>query len=268
MSVEVTKQRESNFELLRLMAMLLVVLVHANFWSIGSPSQEYFSQEFFLSTIRVLMESLSIVCVNVFVLISGWFGIRMSWAKLFSFLFQIVYFNVICFLIYTILLGKTLGLDEAVKYFFLLTERYWFVKAYLGLMLIAPVLNLFIDKSDVKLKKYVLIGYFSFQCLYGWLLPSVSWISSGSSLSSFAFLYLLAGYAKNVPPPRVIKKISWKHYLIFYFLSAISITAIYVFFLIKTGLGIGVFAYSCPIVIIESMSLFLFFLRFISVARW
>ena len=41
--------------------------------------------------LRMLFESLAIVCVNVFVLISGWFGIRPKWKSVTNFLFQVFF---------------------------------------------------------------------------------------------------------------------------------------------------------------------------------
>ena len=72
------KKRESNFELLRIIAMLLVMITHATFLALGVPTHDdsinipYSSFGIFLS------QSFSTVCVNIFVLLSGWFGIKIN----------------------------------------------------------------------------------------------------------------------------------------------------------------------------------------------
>lgn len=92
MSVGV-KNRSSNFELLRIVSMLLVMVVHANFSTIGAPTIEDWNVAPHITFVRHFVESLSIVCVDVFVLISGWFGIRFSMDRLKKFVFQILFFS-------------------------------------------------------------------------------------------------------------------------------------------------------------------------------
>ena len=58
--------------------MLLVLAVHANYFSIGSPSATELKTDIIPSVTRVFLQAACLVCVNVFVLISGWFGIRRS----------------------------------------------------------------------------------------------------------------------------------------------------------------------------------------------
>lgn len=67
------KRRQSNIELLRITSMLLVLIVHANFKVLGAPNNDNISIDLFGSIMRYLTESLSIVCVNAFVLISSEF---------------------------------------------------------------------------------------------------------------------------------------------------------------------------------------------------
>ena len=62
------KVRDSNIELLRIIAMILVMVVHASFKSIGAPTLEDINSDSIGTFLRFLSESLSIICVNVFVL--------------------------------------------------------------------------------------------------------------------------------------------------------------------------------------------------------
>ena len=66
------KIRQSNLELCRILAILLVVLVHANFAWCGWPSN--FSECNFA---RLLIEGFAIIGVNVFVLITGYFLLKL-----------------------------------------------------------------------------------------------------------------------------------------------------------------------------------------------
>lgn len=72
----IKKERDSNMELLRMVAMFMVLLVHADYFALGAPSVEYIQTNQADSFLRIFFEAVSIVCVNVFVLISGYYGIR------------------------------------------------------------------------------------------------------------------------------------------------------------------------------------------------
>ena len=70
--------RLSNFELLRILAMFLVLIVHCNYRFLGVPTTDE-AREFILPTFaRVSFQNISIVCVNLFVMISGWFGAKLQ----------------------------------------------------------------------------------------------------------------------------------------------------------------------------------------------
>jgi surface polysaccharide O-acyltransferase-like enzyme len=92
------KERESNFELLRIISMFLVLVVHADYFSLGAPSLQDCVSNPVQSIFRIGVESISIICVNVFVLISGWFGIRFKWKSICNFLFQVFFFGVLMIL--------------------------------------------------------------------------------------------------------------------------------------------------------------------------
>lgn len=80
--------RNSGMELLRITAMFLVLVVHADYVALGVPEDVMNAN----TICRVAIEALGLVCVNCFVLISGWFGIRASIKGFCNFMFQCVYF--------------------------------------------------------------------------------------------------------------------------------------------------------------------------------
>ena len=82
------KERESNMELLRIVAMFLILVLHSNFFTIGEPSANDIIQEPIVSTTRVLVKALSIIGVNVFVLLSGWYGIKFKFNRLLGLFFK------------------------------------------------------------------------------------------------------------------------------------------------------------------------------------
>ena len=93
----VKNERESNFELLRLVLMRLVLLIHYTPVRIADMTGGiYLTDNIWQDFVNLELKSLSIVCVNCFVLISGYFGIKLKLRSFLSLLFQMVYWSAIC----------------------------------------------------------------------------------------------------------------------------------------------------------------------------
>lgn len=186
--------RKTNIEVLRILAMFLVLVVHADFWSLGGPSVQEVKNSFLPSLTRIFFESISIVCVNVFIFISGWFKIRPTLKGFANFIFQCAYFLIG---IYAVML--CLGyVDLSIKGIagcFCLTPVNWFIKAYMGLYILAPVLNFFVENASKKTLGSVLIAFYIFQTIYGFT-GAAEFIVHGFSTFSFIGLYLLAQHVK------------------------------------------------------------------------
>lgn len=155
---ETCKERLSNFELLRILAMLLVLLVHCNFFSLGHPTQEEAVNILIPTFTRCVFESLCICCVNVFVLISGWFGINPSIKSLGNFLFQCVFFIVGIYVVMLIMGKEALSIYGIARC--LLFDKNWFIISYLLLYILSPVLNAFIKEASSRIYMVVLVTFF------------------------------------------------------------------------------------------------------------
>lgn len=190
-----THQRQSNFELLRILAMFLVLVVHADCWTLGFPENADFIEEPLQSFTKVVIESAAIVCVNVFVLISGWFGIKPSIKGLSNFIFQCIYFLFGIYMV-LILIGKTDLSFQGIAYCLCLSEWNWFIKAYATLYILSPILNAFVAKASKKEFASVLLVFFIFQTVYGWS-GAAKFVEGGYSSFSFIGLYLLSKYVKT-----------------------------------------------------------------------
>lgn len=89
--------RESNFELLRIVLMLLVLLIHYTPVRIVDMTGGIsLTDSIWQDLANLELKSLSIVCVNCFVLISGYFGIKLKLRSFLNLIFQMVYWSAIC----------------------------------------------------------------------------------------------------------------------------------------------------------------------------
>lgn len=188
--------RQSNFELLRIIAMFMVLMVHADFFTLGQPKMNVLYADFWPSLTRVLLEDMAICCVNVFVLISGWFGIKATMKGFCNFLFQCVF---ICTAVYAVALagGWAQWSVEGVLYCLQLTDGEWFVKSYIALYILAPVLNAYIKSVDTRRLGLTVAAFYAFQTVIGW--PKLVYFTfNGYSAFCFIGLYLMAQWLRQL----------------------------------------------------------------------
>lgn len=249
-----TKTRLSNFELLRIIAMGMIVLLHCNYWMIGGVGQDDIACNPAEAFWRILAQQICIVGANVFVMISGWFGINAKLKGGGNFIYQVVYHSLV-----VLLLGWLIGLDisnSQIIQSLSLGSWNWFVPCYLGLYILSPALNTYTNNSPQNAQAKLLIVFFVFEALYGWLLKP-DYFSAGYSIISFVGLYLLARYL------RTKYESIQKHGAALYFSGYLFLTiipAIISFVGLKyTGHVFSFVAYSSPIVIAASAYLFLGF---------
>lgn len=245
--------RQTNIECLRILAMFLVLTVHAAFWATGGPTIEDFNSNPLGSFTKTLIESISIVCVDVFILISGWFGIRPTAKGFCNFIFQCAYFLVGIYAVF-LLFGWAQLSFEGIAGMLCLTKMNWFIKAYAALYIISPILNAFVEKADKKTFRNVLIAFFIFQTIWGWT-NAAKFVAGGYSTFSFIGLYLLARYVHLYG----IGKLSdWGG--VSYVVCVILNTIAY-YLCCRLHIPISVFAYVNPLVIIGSLGMLLHFVN-------
>lgn len=250
-----TKGRDSNFELLRIVAMMLVMLVHANYLSLGTVTQAELHATPWTGFVRIVCEQLCIVSVNLFVLLSGWFGIRPTVKKFASLLFQILFIGLV-----TVELCRVSGVEVPARAFndlLYFGASYWFVPAYMILFCIAPVLNSFAEHASKREFAGVLAAFFALQMLFGWLTYDYGHFARGYSAMSFVGLYLLAQFVRR--HGERLRSLKWWQHLAFYLLFTAIPVAISTFGIWTKGKELGATMYSSLFVVAASMSLFLVF---------
>lgn len=215
----IQKQRDSNIELLRIVAMFSVLLIHIDFLALGFPTVNDIRTNTFDAILRVFFQSLTVSCVDIFVFISGWFGIKPRLKGLCSYLFQCFFFLFGLYMV-TLALGYSSLSVSGFLGCIAATNVNWFIKAYLLLYILSPILNAFVSNTSRKDFRSVLILFYLFQFLYGWIFKSATaFIQDGYSTISFIGLYLLARYLyiykPNICAWRTRRLLSMAFFLIF-----------------------------------------------------
>ena len=158
--------RLSGVELLRIIAMAMVVLVHTDYWALGEPSLDFCRTEFLKASGQYLVESFAIVCVNCFVFISGWFSIRQSVKGFANLLFQILFYS---FLLYFSFCAAGI-IPFDIKGFIAHSNffDYWFLACYIALYLLSPILNTFIDNATKVVARSTIWFFIALDLIFGW----------------------------------------------------------------------------------------------------
>lgn len=135
--------RQSNIELLRIVSMLMVLLVHADGASLGLPEPSGDVAEMSGRDVwRLGVEALAIIGVNCFTMISGYFGIRLRWRGVASFLLQCMFYALAIYVAVALAGRVPLTLRGVAESLMVLTHTdLWYVPAYFCLMVLSPVLN-------------------------------------------------------------------------------------------------------------------------------
>lgn len=186
--------RQSNMELLRILATFMVLAVHADFFSLGEPSAADFSVNPVGAIGQTVFQFLTVGAVNTFVFISGWFGIRTTLRGVAKLLFQCAFFAA---LIYVCTLASGWNALSGADLVNVVTAyNQWFVVSYLGLMIFAPALNALVEKTPRRTLLVIIIGFYIYQTLYSTFPGFRNPIAGGYSTISFLGLYLLVRYVR------------------------------------------------------------------------
>lgn len=252
--MRIKKQRESNFELLRIVSMLLVLLIHYTPVRITDMTGGiYLANNIWQDILNLELKSLSFVCVNCFVLISGYFGIKLKLGSFLNLLFQMIFWSAVCVAFAVTVFG--VPNISIVRDFLNNIVCGWFPQAYLILFVLSPMLNAFVKScSERDLGRYIILFYI-LSTIGGYLMGWNNY-NEGMSALSLIGLYLIGAYLRI----STYKLFTFKARtdLLIYLGLGFGMVALNML-MIKVGISSSPYGYLNPIVIIMSVYLFLFF---------
>lgn len=173
-------QRNSAFELLRILSQVFIVLYHICYiWQ----GKAYSSQPFFQAVSIPLH-----IGVVVFVLLSGYFTIKL---KASGFVKLLGIFLVYCLpeVIFSVATSKNV-LHTVRSLMFFSNSHFWFVKTYLYLFLVSPMINLWL-KHATERQRWYMIAVFAFIACYMATSRGDNSLSTGKNLTNFIYFYLV-----------------------------------------------------------------------------
>lgn len=223
------KKRNYNFDILRIIAMLMIITHHIVINDFGL--QKYLvTNEMILSNkqtlILIIINSFVVIGVNIFFLLSGYFKIKLSLKKVLNIIISVYLIyglvTLIGILLGYVILDKTTIINLINPF-----GLYWFLLAYLIITILSPILNLVIENITKTQAKYFIITLIIFFILYAYYKDDVVNIHGGYSLIWGISLYLIGGFINKF-------KIKNKNGIFYYFLFAI-INSIIIYLLFKAN---------------------------------
>ena len=173
-------QRNSAFELLRILSQVFIVLYHICYiWQ----GKEYSSQPFFQAVSIPLH-----IGVVVFVLLSGYFTIKFKISGLVK-LLGIFFIYCLPEVIYSVATAKD-SLHAIRSLMFFSNSHFWFVKTYLYLFLVSPMINLWL-KNATERQRWYMVAVFAFVACYMATSMGDNSLSTGKNLVNFIYFYLV-----------------------------------------------------------------------------
>lgn len=191
--------RKSNIELLRIVLILMIIVLHyfnsemgGLLGNVAPNSMNYYLSHF--------LESVSIVAVNTFILITGYFSYRkdkVHFSKAFKLVLMMIFWGIILSLITILFIDhKKIELGD-LKTIIRISTSQWFVVIYCILYLQIPFLNKIINNINQHSYKVLLsIGIFFF---YIWpsFYTKVTLSDGGYGIVNFVYLYFVGAYIRK-----------------------------------------------------------------------
>ena len=196
-------KRNANFELLRIVAMLMILVLHYNSHAdvllhLGVPAGR-------VQIFSTILEGFCITGLNTYVFLSGFFlsKSKIKPSKVLQLICQVYFYTILISAAMMIVGIYVVHTDDSVykivQYLFpISSEHYWFVTAYIIMYVFAPIMNAAVEALSRKQLKYSIIGLLVWFCFIKSVVP-VMFVTDhfGYDFGWFLCLYLIAAYIRK-----------------------------------------------------------------------
>lgn len=195
------KVRQSNFELMRIISMFMILVWHIFLYGVNMDTAA--------PNIKLMFDffrAIMVVHVNSFILVSGYFLVNSSFkmSKLLKINDSVVFYKIVIYLIFAYLGLASVDSISILRNFFPLDlENYWFIRIYMIMYIFSPFYNIFLNSISKSVhKKIIIIMFFLFSLISTFTNQEAVMdytVSYGYSIVSFTFLYFIGAYFRKYP---------------------------------------------------------------------
>ena len=253
-------KRLSNFELLRIICMMMIIGLHSLGHGGILENTRVGSLNFFLAH---LLESASIIAVNCYILISGYFGIHSKFKikKLLSLYFQMFFYSLIITGIFIGLRIEGFSIQALVYLFFPFSSQlWWFMSVFLILYLCTPFINKFLHALSKRELSILLILFILIFVVW----PSVPIFEPIDNKGGYSLYYFIVLYSIGAAVRLFYENVtlSKKKLAILYLLCSLLLASTNVVLSLLMGRNFGIYSYNFILIFISSVTFFLLFKEF------
>lgn len=244
--------RNSSLELVRLLAIFMIVFYHLILFFVEpiDPSPIY-------KAVQIPVH----IGVILFVLISGYFGIKPTFLGFFKIMcvVAVYYLPLRLWYVNQMSMGGMVMLDS----FHILSKTpYWFVRTYLCLYLISPMLNKCLKDISFRERMYYIFAFTVIAVYLGMMQSDITLID-GKNIANFILIYII-GNTIRAEQNRIVGLSNWCFWGGFFILNVV-LMFLYVFFYntkVSSFVWNWSFPYYSPFLLVCSVMFFIPFTRF------
>lgn len=154
-----TKTRESNFELLRIFAIMGVVILHSSSYFFSQYAEESLFYDWILRGLHAIF----VASVNIFLMITGFFMCNKDAVSIEKPFMLYLQSSLISIGLYVLSMVFGNSNFSAKSFVFLFVPSAWFLVIYIALFLLIPFLNIVVSQlSEKSFKVFLGVSLFCF----------------------------------------------------------------------------------------------------------
>lgn len=261
-----SKERNMGIELIRIVALLMIMALHVMgqggvLSSVVPMSPNY--------EMAYLWEALSFPSGAIFGMVAGYVGLKSS-GKLSNIVYiwlQVLFYTVIITALFAFLVPETFGAQAIINMLCpVMTEQYWYISAYIGTMLFAPAINYVVNNMPKKQIDIMFVAALMLFSVLPTIFPTdVFGLRGGCSILCISSFYFYGAYMKKYG---LMENLSQGALAIVFFLGVLATWGSK--FAIETAYGFSVdfpdrgnrlFIFNAPTNVLASMAIIVFFSR-------
>jgi len=195
--------RLSNLELLRIIAIVMIVMMHASGSLLGT---EYLPNRIILTFINAFGN----MGVTAFILISGYFGIHFRWSRLWVLWAMALFYSLLTFIFDVWMYGGIFSWQDFYHAITPITsQKWWFLTCYVIIFCLSPFLNrASSDLTKRQMESLIAVLIFFFILSPTFLRNTLTNDMEGKGLANLITAYLIGQYISRYDLPSVIIRYS------------------------------------------------------------
>lgn len=255
--VKLKKERDSQFELLRIVAMFFVVTGHLIIKgadTVGFLSPYSIEKD---GVTGVIIYAYVVGGVNLFVMITGWFGLKRVIPGFVRLIVDCLVFGTVSYCLLMMLSPEAIFCIKHMIQSMRFTSN-WFVVSYMMLLLVAPIIEKSLENTSTRQQSYWLLLLTVFNLYFGYCLGKVN--DNGYNVVQFVWIYYVSRYLRET------KDRKWNQYLcknglIVYVIGTLLLAFV---FIGASSMGYSIdairwFSYNNPLLMVSCIGLFAWF---------